>query len=133
MRDLNFVLRSKIFVNTDGQLRASHLILGCNPVYLSWQPFWQALLVDSPLLSYIDVWHPNFLLPNLILGEAQDFGPRIVKAKSLVPMRDNSADLAFQNRTVHRPIGEPEAPIQPSGQVAAEFVNSYETKANQGK
>ena len=55
VRDLNFVLRSEIFVHTDEQLWASHLILGCNPVYTSWQPFSQVLLVDSPLLSYIDV------------------------------------------------------------------------------
>ena len=33
VRDLNFVLRSEIFVHTDGQLRASYLILGCEPVY----------------------------------------------------------------------------------------------------
>ena len=32
VRDLNFVLRLEIFVHSDGQLRASHLILGCNPV-----------------------------------------------------------------------------------------------------
>lgn len=63
MRDLNFMLRSEIFVNFDGQLRASHLILGCASVYTSYQPFGQALLVDSPLLSYIDVRHPNFLPP----------------------------------------------------------------------
>ena len=48
VRDLNFVLRLEIFVHTDEQLRASHLILGCNPMYISWQPFSQALLVDSP-------------------------------------------------------------------------------------
>ena len=33
IRDLNFVLRSKIFVNLDEHLWVSHLILGCNPVY----------------------------------------------------------------------------------------------------
>ena len=33
VRDLNFVLRLEIFVHTDRQLQASHLILGCNPVY----------------------------------------------------------------------------------------------------
>ena len=33
VRDLNFVLRSEIFVNSDGQLLASHLILGCTLVY----------------------------------------------------------------------------------------------------
>ena len=32
VRDLNFVLRLEIFVHSDGQLRASHLILGYNPV-----------------------------------------------------------------------------------------------------
>ena len=75
LRDLNFVLWSDIFVNFDGQLQASHLILGCNPVYTSYQPFGQALLVDNPLLSYIDIRHPNFLPPNLTVGEAQDLGP----------------------------------------------------------
>ena len=59
VKDLNFVLRSEIFMHMDGQLRASHLILSCNPVYSTWQSFNQALLVDSPLLSYMDVRHPN--------------------------------------------------------------------------
>ena len=71
-------------------IHASHLILGCNPVYSSWQPFGQALLVDNPLLSYIDVRHPNFLPSNLTVGEARDFVPRIVRAESLVPVRDDS-------------------------------------------
>ena len=107
VRDLNFVVRSEIFVNFDGQLRASHLILGCNPVYSTWQPFGQALLVDNPLLSYIDVRHQNFLPPNLTVGEAQDLGPRLVWAESLVHVRDTSIDSVFQGRTVHRPIEEP--------------------------
>ena len=33
VRDLNFVLQLVIFVNLDGQLWASHLILGCTPIY----------------------------------------------------------------------------------------------------
>ena len=33
VKDLNFVLRSEIFVHWDEQLRASHLILGVEPVY----------------------------------------------------------------------------------------------------
>ena len=36
VRDLNFVLRSEIFVHWDGQLRASHLILGVDLVYSTW-------------------------------------------------------------------------------------------------
>ena len=33
VRDLNFVLMSEIFVHTDGQLRVSYLILGCELIY----------------------------------------------------------------------------------------------------
>ena len=55
VRDLNFILRSKIYVHWDRHLQASHLILGVESVYSTWQSFKQALLVDSPLLSYIDV------------------------------------------------------------------------------
>ena len=94
IRDLNFVLRFEIFVHWDGQLRASHLILGVDPVYSTWQSFSQALLVDSPLLSYIDVWHANFLPPKFIVGEAQDLGWRYTCSDELAPIRDESAELA---------------------------------------
>ena len=73
VQDLNFVLRSEIFVHWDEQLRASHLILGVDPVYSTWQAFSQALLVDSPLLSYIDVRHANFLPPRLTVGDINIF------------------------------------------------------------
>ena len=53
--DLNFVLRSEIFVHFDDQLRASHLILGCTLAYTSFQDQRQVLTVGSPLLSYLDV------------------------------------------------------------------------------
>ena len=50
VQDLNFVLRSEIFMHWGGQLRASLLILGIDPMYSTWQVFGQALLVDSPLV-----------------------------------------------------------------------------------
>ena len=37
------------------------IILDCDLAYSTWQSFSQSLLVDSHLLLYIDVWHPNFL------------------------------------------------------------------------
>ncbi|KAK9987703.1 hypothetical protein SO802_027942 [Lithocarpus litseifolius] len=92
IRDLNFVLRSEIFVHWDGQLRASHLILGVEPVYSTWQTFSQALLVDSPLLSYIDVRHSNFLPSSLTVGEARELGPRYTCSDELPPLRDDSAE-----------------------------------------
>ena len=91
-KDLNFILRSEIYVHWDGQLRASHLILGVEPVYSTWQPFKQALLVDSPLLSYIDVWYVSFLPPKLTTGEAREFGRRFTCSDELAPLRDESAE-----------------------------------------
>ena len=91
-------------MNFNEQLRASHLILGCTLVYSTWQLFRQALLVDSLLLSYINVRLPNFLPPDLTVGEAWDLGPWQTRAESLVPMRDVSANTIFQGRAIHRPV-----------------------------
>ena len=96
MRDLNFVLRLEIFVHLDGQLRASHLILGIDLVYTTWQ-----ILVDSSLLSYIDVWHTNLLPPSLTVGEAKYLDPRYTTVDSLARVRDASANLVSQSRKVH--------------------------------
>ena len=63
-------------------------------MYSTWQSFSQALLIDSPLLSYIDVRHSNFLPPKLTVGEAQDFGRRYTCLDELAPIRDESAELA---------------------------------------
>ena len=111
VRDLNFMLWSEIFVHIDSQLHASHLILGCNPVYTSWQPFSQALLVDNPLLLHIDMQHPYLLPPNLTFGEVRDLSPQYTTAEDLASVRDASVEQASQNRRVHVPVGEPDALI----------------------
>ena len=92
VRNLNFILRSEIFVHWDGQLRASHLILEVEPIYSTWQSFKQALLVDSPLLSYIDVRYANFLPPKLTTGEVREFEKRYTCSDKLAPLRDESAE-----------------------------------------
>ena len=143
IRDLNFVLRLEIFVHEDGQLLAFLLILGVDLVYSTWQVFSQALLVDSPLLSYIDVWHANFLPPRLTVGEARDLGPRYTYSEELAPIQDESAELMSQNRRVHVPVEpetpvEPEAPIEPEAltqvaeEAAAKSTSSSGTKSDQG-
>ena len=133
VRDLNFILKSEIFVHWDGQLRASHLILGLKPVYSTWQVFGQALLVDSPLLSYIDVRHANFLPPRLTVGEAHDLGPRYTCSDELTPIRDESAERVSHRRRelAHQqveqrnpPPVEPKAPAQEE-EAAAESVHSF--------
>ena len=109
MSDLNFVLRLEIFVHTDEQLQASHLILNCDPMNSTWQSFSQALLVDSPLLSYIDVRHANFLPPFLTIGEAWDLDLRYTTTEDFASVRDESAKRMSQNRKVHVHVEEPEA------------------------
>ena len=107
-RELNFVLRSEIFVHYDGQLRASHLILGCVPSYTSYQDSSSALIVGSPLLSYLDIRLQGFLPKGLTTSEARHLGPRLVRQDSLEPIRDGSRDNVFQGRAVYIPV---EAPI----------------------
>ena len=92
VRDLHFVLRFEIFVHWDGQLRASHLILDVELVYSTWQPFEQALLVDSLLFSYIDVRHANFLPSRFMVREARELGRRYTCLDELAPLRDESAE-----------------------------------------
>ena len=140
VRDLNFILRSKIFVHWDGQLRASHLILGVKPVYSTWQSFKQALLVDNPFLSYIDVWHANFLPPKLTVGEARELGKRYTYSDELEPLRDEStvrvsrhlrelAHEAIQEEIpVQEPVHpedlvEPEAPVEEAEHFAIYVTN----------
>ena len=143
VRDLNFVLRSEIFIHLDEQLRVSHLILGIEPVYSTWQALNQALLVDSPFLSYIDVRHANFLPPNLTVGEAHDLNPRYICSDELALVRDKSAERVSQNRQVHVPVEpeapvqpeapvEPEAPIQEAKEIVTESISSSGTESDQG-
>ena len=51
------------YVLVSGNWFADELLYPLSLVYKTWQPFSQALLVDSPLLSYIDVRHANLLPP----------------------------------------------------------------------
>ena len=137
VRDLNFILRSKNFVHWDRQLRASHLILGLKPVYFTWQAFGQALLVDNPLLSYIDVRHANFLPPRLTIGEARDLSPRYTCLNELAPIKDESAERVSRRRRelAHQqvkqgnpPPAEPKAPVQEE-EAAIESVHSSGAKS----
>ena len=118
VKDLNFILRSEIFVHWDGQLRASHLILGVEPIYSTWQTFKQALLVDSPLLSYIDVRFMNFLLPKLTTGEVKEFRRRYTCSDELAPLRDESVERVSRRlrELAHEAIQQ-EGPVQEQAQL----------------
>lgn len=104
VKELNFILHSEIFVQYDDQLQASYLILGCIPFYTSYQDSSQALIVSSPLLSYLDIRLPGFLPKGLTYGEARHLGPQLVKYDSLEPIQDGSGDSIFQGQLGHIPV-----------------------------
>ena len=107
-------------------------------MYSTWQAFGQVLLVDIPLLSYIDVWHANFLPPRLTVGEARDLSPRYTCSDELAPIRDESAEHVSRRRRelVHQqvehgnpPPAEPEAPAQEE-KAATESIHSSGAESN---
>ena len=133
MRDFNFVLRSEIFVHTDGQLRASHLILNVNSVYSTWQSFSESLLVDNLLLSYIDVQHANFLSPSLTTRKALNLNPRYTTAEDLAPMRDESTECMSQSQKSHIPVEGPDASTQATEPGAVDPTHSLEATVDLGE
>ena len=58
---LNYLLRSQIFVNDDGQLRATHLILDYEPLSRSFLDVSNAIRANDYRLARIDVSRPHFL------------------------------------------------------------------------
>ena len=61
---LNYLLKSQIFVNNDGQLRAGHLILDYEPISRTFQDVGNSIKVNNYRLAHIDVSRPNFLAPH---------------------------------------------------------------------
>ena len=64
--NLDKILKAKVFVYSDGQLRAAHLILGFNLFSLSFQASKCVIKAKDPWLHLINVVVPGFL--NLGLG-----------------------------------------------------------------
>ena len=60
---LNYLLRSQIFMNDDGQFRAIHLILDYEPLSRSFLDVGNAIRANDYCLARIDMSRPNFLAP----------------------------------------------------------------------
>ena len=69
---LNFLLRLKIFVSEDKQLRAVHLILEFEPISKIFQEVEHAIKAGDPRLARIDISKPDFHarddLPKVVLS-----------------------------------------------------------------
>ena len=61
---LNYLLRSQIFVNNDGQLQAAHLILDYEPIPRTFQDVGNAIRANDYRLARIDMSRPHFLAPH---------------------------------------------------------------------
>ena len=61
---LNYLLRSQIFVNDNGQFRAAHLILDYEPLSRTFQEVGNAIKANDYRLARIDVSRPHFLAPH---------------------------------------------------------------------
>ena len=74
---LDKILKVEVFIHSDGQLRAAHLILGYNPLLSSFQASKCVIKAKDPRLHLINIVAHGFL--NLGLG------PQVVlKAKPLL-------------------------------------------------
>ena len=61
---LDRVLQAEIYVNeSNGQLRAAHLILGCNPISRSFQAPSCMIKAKDPRLRRISVTYEGFVVP----------------------------------------------------------------------
>ena len=85
------------------------------------------MLVDSPLLSYIDIWHANFLPPSLTIGEAQDLGPCYTTVEDLTSLRDESVKHVSRSRKDHIPVEGDETQVQATESEATEAEQNVET------
>ena len=61
---LNYLLRSQIFVNDEGQLRAAHLILDYEPLSRTFLDVGNAIRANDYRLACIDMSRPHFLAPH---------------------------------------------------------------------
>ena len=84
---LNYLLRSKIFVSEDRQLRAVHLILDFEPISRVFQEIGHAIRAGDPQIHRIDVSKPDFLacedLPPVRLPIQQIPPPLIIPLKQV--------------------------------------------------
>ena len=86
------------------------------------------MLVENPLLSYIDVRHASFLSPKLTVGEARKLGKRYTYSNEIAPLRDESEERMSRHlrELTHKPVQEevpvqeptqPEDPVEPEAPV----------------
>ena len=96
-KDLNWILKSEIFLHKDDQLRATHFILGYKPSTKRFQSPKNVIKAKDSWLALIDVAVPGFLLSEPPLKGTQDAQlPALIIARllysqePLIPLNDEA-------------------------------------------
>ena len=132
---LNYLLRSEIFVNEDGQLRVVHLILEFEPIPKIFQEIEHANRADDPQLARNDVSKQDFItwddLPPIILLIRQNPPPLAIPLQQVPPPATIvEEEIASSHLSLEKEIdkfrfkkeeGVPKRPVQ---------LSDYESKSN---
>ena len=94
--DLTRILQSEIFLNTNRQLRAAHIILGYKPISSSFQSLKNVINAKDPLLKQINVAVHGFLTSLPHEGSHQ----AILPVRHIVEDRATSPGSAREEETV---------------------------------
>ena len=107
---LNYLLRSKIFVSEDRQLRAVHLILDFEPISRVFQDIGHAIRAEDPRINRIDVSKPKFLAQDdlpLVRLPVQQIPPQLVVLLQQVPLEASTEaeeEIAFSRLLLEEEI-----------------------------
>ena len=99
---LNYLLRSQIFVNDDGQLQATHLILDYEPLLRSFLDVGNAIRANDYRLARIDVSRPNFLAPYNLLPVDHPISQGVPLVAQ--PIQQVSLGQAVPRKGLHLPL-----------------------------
>ena len=132
---LNYLLRSQIFVNDDGQLRAIHLILDFEPISRSFLDVGNSIRADNYRLTRIDVSRPGFLAPYdlpLVDHPIPQGIPFVVQPLQQVPLRqaiveEGAVSSSFLEEKIDRFQFEEEAIIILEAEEGADEYSCVQT------
>ena len=134
---LNYLLRSQIFVNDDGQLRAVHLILDYKPISRTLLDVGNSIRANDYRLARIDVSQPGFLalhdlppvnhpIPQGIPFAAQPF-QQVPLGQAIV--EEGAASSSFLEEEIDRFQFEKEAIVISEAEEGADEYSCIQTSA----
>ena len=104
---LNYLLRSQIFLNDNGQLPAAHLILDYEPISRTFLDVDNSIKANDYHLAHIDVYRPHFLAPHDLPPIAHPIPqgiPLAAQPLQQVPLRQEAEEGAASSSSLEEEI-----------------------------